>query len=90
MKKGGYQIIDLKNYNMIQDGTITVPGVYSLISSTNKPLLITGITLNNTKQREQYVVVQKNDTQYVISFTALNSTVQLMINTNDSISITIK
>ena len=88
MKKGGYQIIDLKNYNMIQDGTITVPGIYSLISSTNKPLLLTGITFNNTKQREQYVVAQKNGTQYVISFTALTGTVQLRIETNDLISIT--
>ena len=88
MKKGGYQIIDLKNYNMLQDDTITVPGIYSLISSTNKPLLLTGITFNNTKQRGQYVVAQKNGTQYVISFTALTGTVQLAINTNDVISIT--
>ena len=88
MKKGGYQIIDLKDFNMIQDGTITVPGIYSLISSTNKPLLLTGITFNNTKQREQYVVAQKTGTQYVISFTASTGTVQLTIETNDLISIT--
>ena len=88
MKKGGYQIIDLKNYNMLQDGTITVPGIYRLISNTNKPLLLTGITFNNTKQREQYVVAQKTGTQYVISFTALTGTVQLSIETNDMISIT--
>lgn len=88
MKKGGYQIIDLKNYNMLQDDTITVPGIYSLISSTNKPLLLTGITFNNTKQREQYVVVQKSGTQYVISFTASTGMVQLLIDSNDLISIT--
>ena len=88
MKKGGYQIIDLKNYNMLQDGTITVPGIYSLISSTNKPLLLTGITFNNTKQREQNEKTKKTGTQYVISFTALTGTVQLTIETNDLISIT--
>lgn len=88
MKKGGYQIIDLKNYNMLQDGTITVPGVYNLISSTNKPLLLTGITFNNTKQPEQYVVAQKTGTYYGISFTASTGTVTLAIDTTDVITIT--
>lgn len=52
--KGGYKIIDLKGAP-IKVSTATkavIPGVYDAIESTTKPILLEGLVVNDTTNKE--------------------------------------
>ena len=65
MSVGGYQIIDLKNFKFIGDNSdsFTIDGIYDKIAGTKKPILITGLYVNNTKAQNFYCypIVGKNE-----------------------------
>lgn len=48
MTKGGYQILDLKNFVFKSVGggnfsSVNIPGIHDKIKGTNKPVLVTGV-----------------------------------------------
>lgn len=48
MTKGGYQILDLKNFVFKSLGggdfsSVNIPGIYEKIKGTTKPILVTGV-----------------------------------------------
>ena len=66
MKKGGYQIIDLKDFKIDTGTSVTMKGIYNILKEVKKPLLISGINFRGTKQQEQFIVPTYRDTNYEI------------------------
>ena len=56
MKKGGYQIIDLKNFDMHNGNSVTIKGIYNLLKEVKKPLLLSGIIADSEEQQEQFII----------------------------------
>lgn len=67
MIKGGYKIIDLQDVS-ISTEAVTIDGIYEAIeNSYSKPLLLSGIVLDNVEKNDTYVTVTVSDTNYVIT-----------------------
>ena len=66
MKKGGYQIIDLKNFNIINGNSVTIKGIYNLLKEVKKPLLLSGIKVNAVKQQDQYITPETSENNFLI------------------------
>ena len=60
MKIGGYQIIDLKGKNLTTDVGMVYEGIYELIEGTTKPILLSGIQVDDTEYQDVYVSVSIN------------------------------
>ena len=56
MKQGGYQIIDLNDVNITTGSSVTIKGIYNILKEVKKPLLLSGITVNGTKQLDQFII----------------------------------
>ena len=66
--KGGYQIIDLKNINIVTDDTdaVTIPGVFEAISENNgKPTLLSGIKVDGDVLTDRFVEFTLSSGDYV-------------------------
>lgn len=57
MSKGGYQIIDLKGANLVQEVPVKIEGIYDKIEGTTKPLLFTGVVIDGKEYRDIYPTV---------------------------------
>lgn len=53
--RGGYQIIDLKNKNLTTDVGMVYDGIYEKMESTRKPILVTGMQLDDKEYRDAFV-----------------------------------
>lgn len=67
MKKGGYQIIDLKNFNIENGKSVTIKGIYNILKEVKKPLLLSGIIFGGEKQQEQFITPDFRDPNYEIT-----------------------
>lgn len=62
--KGGYKIIDLKGVDVTQN-TMMIEGIYESIESNyGKPLLISGIVINEVEKDDVFVQATLNGTAY--------------------------
>lgn len=67
-KKGGYKIIDLGGVNITTAGdAVTIAGIYDAIESTDKAILVSGLTIDNVDYSDVYGVPISGDNQYTIS-----------------------
>lgn len=64
MKIGGYQIIDLKGKNLTTDVGMVYEGIYELIEGTTKPILLSGIQVDDTEYQDVYVSVSINGSAF--------------------------
>ena len=64
MNKGGYQILDLKNTNFALGTGVKVPGAFTTISGTKKPILVSGIVIAGTEYHDTYVDFTVNNTTF--------------------------
>lgn len=55
MLKGGYQIINLDGYNISLGNSIKIPNLDKILKSSNKVILISGLTINGNTERDFYV-----------------------------------
>lgn len=58
---GGYQIVDFSGFKIDASGeplvgTITIKGIYDLLYNCNKPIMITGVTGDDTNSDDPVVV----------------------------------
>ena len=67
MKKGGYQIIDLKNFNIQNGNSVTIKGIYNLLKEVKKPLLLSGIKVNAVKQQDQYIIPELSENNFLLA-----------------------
>ena len=66
MKKGGYQIIDLKNFDIHNGNSVTIKGIYNILKEVKKPLLLSGIKVNKVKQQDQYIIPETSENNFLI------------------------
>ena len=65
MNKGGYQIINLENHPATSGVGFIVEGIHSKIEGTRKPILLSGITVDDVEYHDTYIFPCVNDTNYV-------------------------
>ena len=66
MKKGGYQIIDLKNFDIHNGNSVKIKGIYNLFKEVEKPLLLSGIIADSEKQQERFIIPTLDSNNYII------------------------
>lgn len=77
MKKGGYQIIDLKDTPLTTDsGAMVIDGLYSLIESTNKTILVSGIVIDGVEYNDTFVEFTEDGSNYVGTMYGKTITIQ--------------
>lgn len=68
MLNGGYKIVDFGDANITAEG-VTIVGIYNEIEGSHrKPLLISGVTIDNVEYRDCFVDCSSADNSF--SFTA--------------------
>ena len=70
MKKGGYQIIDLKNFNIDNGNSVTIKGIYNILKEVKKPLLLSGIIIKGKEQQDRFILPEGGTPNYVIKITS--------------------
>lgn len=64
MKKGGYQIIDFKGKSFTVGTGMVCDGVYELIESTTKTILVSGLVIANLDYHDAYVNFKVNASNF--------------------------
>lgn len=73
MVKGGYKIIDLKDTVINADGGTTIAGIYEEIEHNyRKPLLLSGIIIDNVEKPDVFISITNTDGNF--SFSAYGKT----------------
>lgn len=65
MRKGGYQIIDLGGVNLgtaESPTSVVIDGLYNKLEGVVKPILLTGIVIDNVEQKDTFVTATVIDT----------------------------
>lgn len=88
MTKGGYQILDLSNYDFTLDNTQYVNGAYEKIEGTRKVILVSGLTVNGTEYRDAFVDFNVESGNFVGSMYDVTINVGSSVDGNDPITIT--
>lgn len=57
MKRGGYQIVDLKNIKIDDESGANIEGIYDLVEGTTKPILFCGINNDGTEMRDVFAQI---------------------------------
>lgn len=78
MNVGGYQIIDLKNFpfDSSKGNSVVIDGIYEKIEGTLKPILLTGIVINDMEVRNLFVFPSYTGSSYGIFFGSMIDNVQ--------------
>lgn len=64
MKIGGYQIIDLQDKELVTDTPMQYEGIYDLLESTRKPVMLCGITIDGNEYHNTYAEFKVNGSQF--------------------------
>ena len=72
-RKGAYVIIDLTGYDITAAGTykVTVPGIFKKLSKTNKPVLVSGLTIAGKTYRDAFAECQASGANLIVYLTRL-------------------
>lgn len=95
-RKGAYVIIDLTGYDITSAGSykVTVPGIFEKLSKTNKPVLVSGLTIAGKTYRDAFAECQIVGTNLVVYLNHIAWTspagaatkVDLTVKSDDSVS----
>ena len=77
MIKGGYQIIDLENKYLTINVGMVYEGVYEQIENTTKPILISGLAIEDTAYSDLYSYPKVDGSDYVF---IIDDNIKLRIN----------
>ena len=91
MKKGGYQIIDLKDFNIDNEKSVTIKGIYNILKEVKKPLLLSGINFRGEKQQEQFITPDFRHPNYEISIKVYDTGIMCTatVSSDDKVSFTV-
>lgn len=76
MIKGGYQIIDLENKYLNLNVGMVYEGLYEQIENTTKPILISGLAIEDTSYSDLYSYPTVDGSDYVF---VINENIKLRI-----------
>ncbi len=66
-KRGGYQIVNLGNKNLKSNVGMVYDGIYDIIEGTNKPILLTGITVNDTEYHDGFCFPSVVESSFILT-----------------------
>lgn len=89
MNVGGYQIIDLKNHNFVDNVDFTIEGIYNKIESTRKPILISGFQYEGKEMHNQFCSCVVNGSNYDITYHKSSGDIWIGITVQDNDVITV-
>ena len=87
MNKGGYQILDLKNTNFALGTGVKVPGTFTTILGTRKPILVSGIVIAGTEYHDTYVDFTKIKNGIAVSLEGTIYGKKIKIENTDTVTI---
>ena len=89
MKKGGYQILDLKNHNFTSGSSYSYPGCYDLISGTKKAILVSGLNIAGTEFNDFYglFIVSSGNLVYKDTIQVTGKTLTITVKSDDTITV---
>lgn len=67
MKKGGYQILDLKNTSFTVGSSVEISGAYETIEGTDKAILVSGLVVGGKQYDDVFAEVDTNNSNYIIN-----------------------
>lgn len=76
MKIGGYQIVDLKNVNHELSVGMVHEGIYDIIESTRKPILLSGIHIDDKEFHDSYANFSVSGTNFVATVYGYTITIE--------------
>lgn len=95
-RKGAYVIIDLSGYDITSAGSykVTVPGIFKKLSKTNKPVLVSGLTIAGKTYRDAFAECQASGANLMVYLNHIAWTspagaatkVDLTVKSDDSVS----
>lgn len=88
MNKGGYQILDLSDYNFTREQTQYVPNAYEKIEGTRKVILVSGLVVDGTEYRDAFVNFTNESGNYIGSMYDVTINIGTTGDGNDPVTIT--
>lgn len=89
MNVGGYQIIDFKNHNFQEGMGFVIDGIYDKIESTRKPILVTGLILDEYEYRNKFVDIEVNGSNFELDYNLGISGKHIRITVQDTDVVTV-
>lgn len=87
MVRGGYHVVDFNNVNLstTNEQGVTISGIYESIENNyRKPLLFTGIVIDNVEKNDTYSEITSTENSYTI--TIYNHTITITNENNVKIA----
>lgn len=85
MRKGGYQIINLKNTNFTIGTAMMIDGIHNAIeASYRKPLLLSGLVVANVEYPDVYVEATVDSSAYIIKTAKFS----IKVESTDAVTVT--
>lgn len=94
MKKGGYQILDLKNKNLTSGVGMVYEGIYEQVEGTRKTHLVSGLQVGGVEYHDMFVLFTTAGTSFVgvVNFASgvdSTGTIKFQIDDTDVVTVTI-
>lgn len=67
MREGGYQIIDLNEFNFTRNAALVLEGVYEAVEGTQKPIFISGLVFNGLEIPDAFVQRDTSGTDFILT-----------------------
>ena len=74
-RNGGYKILDIGGYPLTDKAATTIPGLYARVESTNKALLLSGLSVDGVEYDDCYIQATLGESKY--TFTAFGISFEL-------------
>lgn len=89
-KQGGYQIIDISGYALDpnEPTPVVIPGIYSTIESTRKPILISGLSINDTEFSDLFTLFYSNASTFNGEIRIAAQPFIMEVNADDEVTLT--
>lgn len=94
MKKGGYQILDLKNKNLTSGVGMVFDGIYEQVEGTRKTHLVSGLQVGEVEFHDMFVLFTSVGSSFVgvvnyASGVDTTGTITFKIDDTDVVTVTI-
>ena len=83
MKVGGYQIIDFENRELLTEEGQIFEGIYELIEGTTKPILFSGIKIDDVELHDTFVNIITKDGEFVAAINTQSTYYYIHISDRD-------
>ena len=90
MRKGGYQILDLRETDLTLNEPTTIDGAYDLIENANgKAVMISGLVITSTQVNDSFSIFVKGGNGDYVGVVVYNTSLFVIrVQSNDAVTVT--